>query len=355
MRRSRGLLPAGWGLMLAAFMPISSLADVPQSGFAPNLQEIGIRDIQRQLRAQGYDPGPDNGAMNQTTRGAILAYQHDYGLREDGVASPGLENMLHFLRRHAPPSPPFTILITGGGSGIGRALAEAFHALGNQVVIAGRRQQVLQETIIANPGMKSAVFDIENTDAIRTFGAQLAKDYPGLNAVIHNAGIMRPEDLKSGGVADAESIIAINLLGPMRLTAALLPHLLKQPRATVMTVSSGLGLVPMAMTPTYCATKAAIHSYSQSLRYQLKGSSVQVLELIPPYVQTQLMGDRQANDPNAMPLQDFITETMNILKTSPDATEICVERVKPLRFAERNDGYDAFFTRFNDAVAAASH
>jgi uncharacterized oxidoreductase len=248
-----------------------------------------------------------------------------------------------------------TILITGGGSGIGRALAEAFHALGNQVVIAGRRQQVLQETIIANPGMKSAVFDIENADAIRTFGAQLAKDYPSLNAVIHNAGIMRPEDLKSGGVADAESIIAINLLGPMRLTAALLPHLLKQPKATVMTVSSGLGFVPMAMTPTYCATKAAIHSYSQSLRYQLKGSSVQVLELIPPYVQTQLMGDRQANDPNAMPLQDFITETMNILKTSPDATEICVERVKPLRFAERNGGYDAFFTRFNDAVAAASH
>jgi uncharacterized oxidoreductase len=248
-----------------------------------------------------------------------------------------------------------TILITGGGTGIGRALAEAFHALGNQVIIAGRRQQLLDETIAANPGMKSAVLDIENADAIRNFAAQLVKDKPSLNAVIHNAGIMRPEDLKSGGTADAEAVVTTNLLGPMRLTAALLPQLLAQPRATVMTVSSGLAFVPMAMTSSYCATKAAIHSYTQSLRYQLRGSSVQVLELIPPYVQTHLMGARQANDPNAMPLEDFITEAMSILKNSPDAPEICVERVKPLRFAERGSDYEAFFTRFNDAITAASH
>jgi len=201
-----------------------------------------------------------------------------------------------------------TILITGGGTGIGRALAESFHAVGNQVIIAGRRQQLLDETIAANPGMKSAVLDIENADAIRNFAAQLVKDNPSLNAVIHNAGIMRPEDLKSGGTADAEAVVTNNLLGPMRLTAALLPQLLAQPRATVMTVSSGLAFVPMAMTSSYCATKAAIHSYTQSLRYQLRGTSVQVLELIPPYVQTHLMGARQANDPNAMPLEDFITE-----------------------------------------------
>jgi uncharacterized oxidoreductase len=248
-----------------------------------------------------------------------------------------------------------TILITGGGSGIGRGLSEAFHALGNQVIIAGRRQQLLQETIAANPGMKSVVFDIENADAMRSFAAELAKDYPALNAVIHNAGIMHPEELTAGKVADAEAIITTNLLGPIRLTAALLPQLLAQPRATIMTVSSGLAFVPMAITPTYCATKAAIHSYTQSLRYQLRGSSVQVLELIPPYVQTELMGARQANDPHAMPLQEFIAETMNILKASPDATEICVERVKPLRFAERNGGYDAFVARFNDAMAAATH
>jgi uncharacterized oxidoreductase len=246
-----------------------------------------------------------------------------------------------------------TILITGGGSGIGRALAEAFQTLGNQVIIAGRRREVLNETTAANPGMKSAVLDIENADAIRTFAKQLAKDYPSLNTVIHNAGIMRPEDLKRGDLADAEATVTTNLLGPIRLTAALLPQLLAQPRATIMTVSSGLAFMPMAPTPTYSATKAAIHSYTQSLRYQLRDTSVQVLELIPPYVQTELMGEHQAQDPNAMPLNEFITEVMSLLKNSPDASEILVERVKPLRFAEKDGGFDAFFKNFNDGVTAA--
>jgi uncharacterized oxidoreductase len=246
-----------------------------------------------------------------------------------------------------------TILITGGGSGIGKGLAEAFHALGNQVIITGRRKQLLEETTAANRGMKSAVLDIDDPEAIRRFASQIAKDYPSLNVLINNAGIMRPEDLKSGEVADAEAIITTNLLGPIRLTGALLPKLLRQPQAAVMMVSSGLAFVPIAPTPTYCATKAAIHSYTESLRYQLKDSSVQVLELIPPYVQTELTGAHQANDPQAMPLAEYITEVMGILKSSPEQTEILVERVKPLRFAERNGGYDAFFKNFNDQVAAA--
>jgi uncharacterized oxidoreductase len=246
-----------------------------------------------------------------------------------------------------------TILITGGGSGIGRALAEAFHAEGNQVVIAGRRKQLLDETTAANSGMKSAIFDIGDGSAIPSFAEKLKRDFPALNVVIHNAGIMRPESMQDGAVADAEATVATNLLGPIRLTAALLPLLLQQPHATIMTVSSGLAFVPMTTTPSYCMTKAAIHSYTQSLRYQLRDTSVQVLELIPPYVQTELAGTRQANDPNAMPLKDFIVETMNILKTSPGTTEICVERVKPLRFAEANGNYDAFFRNFNDAITAA--
>jgi uncharacterized oxidoreductase len=247
-----------------------------------------------------------------------------------------------------------TILITGGGSGIGRGLAEAFHAEGNQVVIAGRRKELLKEVVAGNPGMKAAVLDIGNADAIRSFAEQIKKDYPALNVVIQNAGMMKPESLKNGAVADAEATIATNLLGPIRLTAALLPLLLKQPRAAIMTVSSGLAFVPMAMTPTYCATKAAIHSYTQSLRYQLRDTSVQVLELIPPYVQTELMGPGMASDPNAMPLNDFIAESMKILKSAPEATEICVERVKPLRFAEAGGGYDAFHKKFNDMMTAAA-
>lgn len=247
-----------------------------------------------------------------------------------------------------------TIVITGGGSGIGRALAEAFHALGNQVVIAGRRQALLDETIAANPGMRSAVLDIQSAEAIQRFATQLKADFPGLNVVIHNAGIMRPESLQSGALADAEATIATNLLGPIRLNAALLPLLQTQASATIMTVSSGLAFLPRALTPTYCATKAAIHSYTQSLRYQLRDTAVQVLELIPPYVQTELMGPGQASDPNAMPLKDFIAETMRILTNAPELTEICVERVKPLRFAEANGTYDGLYKKYNDAASASA-
>lgn len=241
-----------------------------------------------------------------------------------------------------------TILITGGGSGIGRALAEAFHAEGNQVIIAGRHQQSLDETNAANPGMKSIVLDVDSNDAILSCAAQLKRDYPALNVVIHNAGIMRAESIQSSRVDDAEATITTNLLAPIRLTAALLPLLEAQPHATIVTISSGLGFLPTAIAPTYCATKAAIHSYTQSLRYQLKNTSVQVIELIPAYAQTELLSALQATDPNAMPLQDFIAEVMQKLKTSPDATEICMERAKSLRFAEANGGYDAFFQKFND-------
>jgi uncharacterized oxidoreductase len=201
--------------------------------------------------------------------------------------------------------------------------------------------------------MKAAVLDIENSETIRTFAEKLKKDFPALNVVIHNAGIMKLESLKDSTVADAEAMVTTNLLGPVRLNAALLPFLLKQPNPVIMTVSSGLAFVPLAMAPTYCATKAATHSYTQSMRYQLKDTKAQVLELIPPYVQTELMGPRMASDPNAMPLKDFISETMSILENSPNATEICVERVKALRSAEASGQYDAFFKNFNDGMAAA--
>jgi uncharacterized oxidoreductase len=241
-----------------------------------------------------------------------------------------------------------TILITGGGSGIGRGLAKELHALGNQVVIAGRRRQALEETTAANPGMKSLILDIEDPAAIRAFAAQVATEFPALNVLINNAGIMRAEDLlEQKDLTDAEAIVTTNLLGPIRLTAALLPHLRKQPRAAIVNVSSGLAFLPLALTPTYCATKAAIHSYTESLRYQLRGTPIEVLELIPPYVQTYLMNG--ASDPLAMPLDQFIAEVMEILKTQPTPAEICVERVKGLRFSAASGKYGVILAGLNEA------
>ena len=242
-----------------------------------------------------------------------------------------------------------TILITGGASGIGRGLAEAFHALGNQVIISGRRQGVLDEVTAANPGMQAVPLDIADAAGVRTFAEQVSKAYPALNVVINNAGIMKPEKLtEAPGYLDvAEETIATNLLGPIRLTAALLPHLRRQARSAILTVTSGLAFVPMAMTPTYCATKAAIHSYGMSLRRQLAGTSTEVIEIAPPYVQTELMGARQATDERAMPLAAFIAEVMDILTNQPDAPEVIVGRCEPLRFAAEKGQMAATFDMVN--------
>jgi uncharacterized oxidoreductase len=244
-----------------------------------------------------------------------------------------------------------TILVTGGGSGIGRGLAESLHALGNQVIVAGRRQQALDETTAAHPGMKSLPLDIEDPAAIRAFAAKAVVEFPSLNVLVNNAGIMRAEKLlaQQTDLADAEAIVATNLLGPIRLTAALLPHLQKQPRAAIMNVSSGLAFLPLALTPTYCATKAAIHSYTLSLRYQLRATGIEVLELVPPYVQTHLMSG--AEDPRAMPLARFIGEVMEILKQQPTPAEICVENVKGLRFAAESGSFDQIFNGLNASMA----
>jgi uncharacterized oxidoreductase len=232
-----------------------------------------------------------------------------------------------------------TILITGGGSGIGRGLAEAFHALGNKVIIAGRRQSALEETTNANPGMASVSLNIDDPADISEFVAEVTNFHPELNVLINNAGIMRAENLREPNVADAEAIITTNLLGPIRLTAALLSHLQKQKSAAIINVSSGLAFVPLPVTPTYSATKAALHSYTLSLRVQLQNTPVEVIEIIPPAVATDLTPGRNAEDPRMMSTKDFIAETMDLLKAQPTPAEINVERVKFLRFAESTGSF----------------
>jgi uncharacterized oxidoreductase len=242
-----------------------------------------------------------------------------------------------------------TILITGGGSGIGRGLAEALHTLGNEVIISGRRATVLAEVTAANPGMKSIELNLEDPASIAVVAQKLIAEHPNLNVLINNAGIMAVDNVQ-GEVDDkvAASIVTTNLLGPIRMTSALIEHLKQQPSAAVINVTSGLAFIPLAMTATYCATKAALHSYSLSQRYLLKDTSVKVLEIAPPYVQTELMGPQQAHDPRAMPLKDFIAETVKVLGT--DADEVLVPQVDFLRDGTGR-GDSAFTTKFNDMFA----
>jgi uncharacterized oxidoreductase len=235
-----------------------------------------------------------------------------------------------------------TIFITGGGSGIGRGLAEALHALGNQVIISGRRLGSLTQTTDANPGMQSVQLDITNPASIAAVAQQLITDYPTLNVLINNAGVMHFDNV--AGAVDENLIVAIittNLMGPIRMTGALVEHLKQQEAATIINVSSVLGFVPMATTAVYSSTKAAMHSYTQSLRFRLRNSSVTVRELAPPWVRTDLLSSSE--EPRAMPLAEFIAETMTILGT--DSEEVIVERAQLLR---SKIGDTSFMTQFND-------
>jgi uncharacterized oxidoreductase len=239
-----------------------------------------------------------------------------------------------------------TIFITGGGSGIGRGLAEALHKRGNEVIIAGRRKGKLIEVARANSGMTWVELNIEDPTSISAVAQKLVAEHPRLNVLINNAGVMNFDDV-SGPVDDKllVSTIATNLIGPIRMTAALIDRLKRQNDAAVINNSSVLAFVPLAMAAVYSATKAALHSYTLSLRHKLKGTPVKVLEIAPPWVQTDL--HNSSNEPRAMPLAEFIQETMQVLGT--DAEEVLVKRAKPLR-NNPGPGEAAFVTQFNDMM-----
>ena len=240
-----------------------------------------------------------------------------------------------------------TVFITGGTSGIGRALAEAFHKRGNKVIVAGRRKALLDDIANANPGIDTVELDIGDAAQIREVAAQLIERYPALNVVINNAGIM-PFDDAGGPLDDAQAVrlVNTNLLGPVRVSAAFVEHLKRQPDSTIINNSSALAYVPLAATALYSATKAAIHSYTLSQRFVLRDTSVRVLEIAPPWVETDLI--HKSGDPRAMPLDAFIAETMTLLETA--TTEVVVDAAKPLR-DNAGPNEHAFVDQFNQFIA----
>jgi short-subunit dehydrogenase involved in D-alanine esterification of teichoic acids len=234
-----------------------------------------------------------------------------------------------------------TVFIPGATSGIGLALAVALHERGNAVVVGGRRTELLERIAAEHPGIDTVRIDTADPESIRSAASEVLAAHPDLNVLIAMAGIMRAEDWHSaaGFLDSAEATVTTNVLGPIRLIAAFVEHLQTRPDATIVTVSSGLAFTPLKVTPSYNASKAAIHMLSESIRLQLADTSVKVVELEPPSVATDLMpGQRESSF--AMPLDEFVAEVLHLIETQPDAKELQVERVKFLRYGEARGDYD---------------
>lgn len=243
-----------------------------------------------------------------------------------------------------------TILITGATSGIGRAMAEALYARGNEVIITGRRQALLDEVICNNPGMAGFQLDVDDGGMPEALARRVKSQFPRLNVLIANAGISGAEDFTEGnGNADmAQAIVTTNILGVIRTVTAFLPLIRHQPDATLLATSSALAFVPRADFPTYCASKAFLHTWLVCLRHQLRHTPVEVLELSPPYVQTTLTGAEQATDPRAMPLPAYISEVIAMIERGDHpAGELVLARDKPRRWAEKEGTFATLFAAIN--------
>ncbi|MDP9799589.1 putative oxidoreductase [Catenuloplanes nepalensis] len=243
-----------------------------------------------------------------------------------------------------------TVFIPGSTSGIGLGMALRWAEAGNTVIVGGRRTDRLAEIAREHPALHTVAVDVTDPDSITAAATRVVAAHPELNVLVTMAGIMRPEDLRTPAfLPTAEALVETNVYGTIRLVAALTPHLLTRPDATIMTVSSAFGFVPWHVTPTYSGTKAFVHSYTQGLREQLRGTGVRVVELVPSGVRTDLMG--QGANPAIPSVDEFLDQVFALLGAHPSADEIVVDAVRFYRDAEREGRYaDAY--AFNVSITA---
>jgi uncharacterized oxidoreductase len=228
------------------------------------------------------------------------------------------------------------VLITGGGSGIGAGLAGAFHARGTEVIVVGHRRERVEAVAAHHPGMHAEVADVSDPQQVAELAERVGDRWPGLTTVVNNAGIQHLFDFAGPSPLDPAELgreVDVNLKGVIYVANAMLPLLKAQPRSRLVNVGSGLGYVPLAAAPIYSATKAAVHSFTVALRRQLRDSPVQIIELIPPVVETDLHRHLDQIPPRAMELDAFIDAALAGLDAGRD--EIVVGLAKALRLLSR--------------------
>ncbi|MGD8194593.1 SDR family oxidoreductase [Herbiconiux sp. P18] len=235
-----------------------------------------------------------------------------------------------------------TVLIVGGTSGIGLGLAHRFARAGSTVVVGGR-------TIDRVTDLETVEIDVTDHDSVERARDEVLARHPGLDVVVTMSGVMIPEDLRDPAhFATSEATIAVNLLGTIRVIDAFTPHLIAQGDGDIITVSSGIAFLPFPLMPTYGASKAGVHAYTESLRPQLADAGVRVTELVPPAVATEAQGGM---NPAALPLEDYLDEVVQLI-TAPDAAdEIVVDAAQRLRWAERDGTYGDLLAQRSQALA----
>lgn len=240
-----------------------------------------------------------------------------------------------------------TVLVVGGTSGIGRELARRFAASGSTVAVGGRSTEALSE--LAGEGFGTVAIDVTDSASVTSARDAVLDRYPELDTVVTMPGVMLMEDLRDPAHFEAaERTIDTNLVGTIRVIDAFTPHLVRRGTGTFITVTSGIAFLPFPPMPTYAASKAAVHAYSEALRAQLDGTGVGVVELVPPAVATA--GQEKVN-PHALPLDSFATEVMQLLSTDPTPREIVVKAALVHRWAERDGTYDDLVAQRSRALS----